>query len=358
MTFIYSSEEAPFARRSNSVLLSPPVEGSSTLGTVSESEQQGFYLLKKDSQRRATLVQVINDDSNTICELWSHLLEKSVQDLVLTQRHLQEILLPGLRDFIPHNKISYIQEAIASLKEELDFDGSAVNQIQLALLNFQEAVNIVLRNHSIKPHWMFALDNLIRSAIQAALTVLSPEFGENIAGTEPRDYVEPINDMDVDHDSTSGVSTVNSTKSIVMRPPINVLPSDEQLIQLQQKSEQLRSENLRLFQELIETQETLQEMIKSTLNETKMQINLVQQQNLHNQQNQHNPIPTPDTNTQTSVPSVDTNNSDKQLIDFLNQLGTDTQTIDKVIISKIFYSVLIPVLSMVSYIPLHICPFI
>ena len=314
--------------------MSPPVEGTSTLGTVGESEQQGFYLLKKDSQRRATLVQVLNDDANTICELWFHLLEQSVQELILTQRHLQQILLPGLRDFIPQNKRSYIQEAIASLKEELDFDGSAINHIQLALLNFQEAVNLVLRNHSIKPHWMFALDNLIRAAVQAALTVLSPELGENIAGTEPRDFIEHINDMDVDRESTSGVSTVNSNKSVVLRPTLNGMQSEEQLLQLQQKSERLRNENLILFQELIETQETLQEMIKSTLNETKMQINLVQQQ----QQHQQNLITTPvSSNTSTfeakqnSVPILDSiQNADTELIGFLNQLGADRQTVERV----------------------------
>lgn len=80
----------------------------------------------------------------------------------------------GLRDYISEQNQEVIITAIRTLKEELDFDSTAINHLHLAIYLFQTAVNEVLRMHSIKPHWMFALDNLVRNAVQAAITVLSP----------------------------------------------------------------------------------------------------------------------------------------------------------------------------------------
>lgn len=89
------------------------------------------------------------------------------------QSHLA-LLMRGLRDYIAEQNQEVIVTAIRTLKEELDFDSTAINHLHLAIYLFQTAVNEVLRMHSIKPHWMFALDNLVRNAVQAAITVLSP----------------------------------------------------------------------------------------------------------------------------------------------------------------------------------------
>lgn len=67
-----------------------------------------------------------------------------------------------------------LEKAIEQLKKSLDFDSTAIDHLHLALYSFQEAVIAVLRSHSIKPHWMFALDNLVKSAVHAGLMILSP----------------------------------------------------------------------------------------------------------------------------------------------------------------------------------------
>lgn len=89
------------------------------------------------------------------------------------QNHLI-LLMRALRDYIAEQNQEVIVTAIRTLKEELDFDSTAITHLNLAIYLFQTAVNEVLRMHSIKPHWMFALDNLVRNAVQAAINVFSP----------------------------------------------------------------------------------------------------------------------------------------------------------------------------------------
>jgi mitogen-activated protein kinase kinase kinase 5 len=67
-----------FRRSSTGVLLSPEVDvisSTSKLPTGETSETDGFYLLKKDSQRRQTLSKVLSQDEKTICEVWMDKIE-------------------------------------------------------------------------------------------------------------------------------------------------------------------------------------------------------------------------------------------------------------------------------------------
>lgn len=49
-------------RNSSGTLLSPEVETG--------GDTDGFYLLKKDSQRRSTLAKVLANDGGKICDVW------------------------------------------------------------------------------------------------------------------------------------------------------------------------------------------------------------------------------------------------------------------------------------------------
>ena len=57
-------------------------------------------------------------------------------------------LLQGLRDFIPEQNKTALETAISSLREELEFDGRAMDQIHRALYLFQEAVRMLSTSSS------------------------------------------------------------------------------------------------------------------------------------------------------------------------------------------------------------------
>lgn len=220
-------------RRCSSGLLSPPVDGSSV-----DQESGGFYLLKKDSQRRQTILRVLEENGGTICDIWMNKLHQdSGDDLVITKEQLVA-LVDGFKNYIPEQNKTGLQHIIGKLKQEVNHDQKAFNQITVALYLFQSAVNEVLRNQNIKPHWMFALDALVMNAAQVASEILS--YGQED---------QEDNDLE-DAESTSGVSTINSSKSrsaALQKPLALGLPSEEtqRVIDAIQMSEQLYQDLLR-----------------------------------------------------------------------------------------------------------------
>ncbi|XP_061498125.1 mitogen-activated protein kinase kinase kinase 15 isoform X1 [Anopheles gambiae] len=189
-------------RSSSGGLLSPEID--ITTSTASKlplagdaNESDGFYLLKKDSQRRQTLDKVLCHDVTKICELWLTKIEPDAnQELAITRDHLV-MLLNGLRKYIAEQRTDTLEQAIAQLKEQPNFNDIAIVQLHLALYAFQNTVITVLRSHNIKPHWMFALENLVKSAVHAGITILSPKLGANLAGNAPNDdeYDEESNEL-------------------------------------------------------------------------------------------------------------------------------------------------------------------
>jgi len=110
-----------------------------TAGSTTEAEHDGFYMLKKDSQRRTTLARVLAHDHSTLCKVWLSFIRREFSQAMLTNEHL-EVLMKGLRDYITDQNKVVIEQTIYNLKEKLHFDSDAVHQLHFSLYFFQDAV--------------------------------------------------------------------------------------------------------------------------------------------------------------------------------------------------------------------------
>jgi len=317
------------ARRDSSGILQSP-------DVLDPAREDGFYLLKKDSQRRATLVRILKDDKHNICATWHELLLKDVPDSCITIHHLVT-LMDGLKGFIPEQSQQPLEGALSELREALDYDGAKINHLQLALYLFQDAVNSILRQHSIKPHWMFALDNLVRTAVQAAILVLSPELGAHLAEPGSLGHIGNIDAVpvlpqlpqqahEVEQDngggSTSGVSTVNS----------GIMPN-ARAHRMMSNLGRMREENRQLLTDLLQAQSGYQDLLKQSLAEQKLHLQMLNQTlaashlSMEEQRNLHMRM---ESNRHALTDSVEAN-KDPALVKWLQNLGLNTSSIDRII---------------------------
>ncbi|CAL1596496.1 unnamed protein product [Knipowitschia caucasica] len=314
--------------------LSVPDEGSSSedrnIPPSPDDRDGGLFLLKKDSERRAILYKVLNDDQDKVI---SNLKENHIQgseELQLSVDHIKQIICI-LRDFIHSPERRVMAATISKLKLDLDFDSTSINQIQLVLFGFQDSVNKVLRNHHIKPHWMFAMDNIIRRAVQAAITILIPELQTHFGPASECEGAEK--DDEVDEEEYAQVLVTSHEDSVTTTDPsssaVSTLHSgqsqDQQRThhQLNAQLGRLKQETNRLLEELLQREREYQQLLKVTLQQRAHDLELVRVR--------HRP---PDI-TPPSIFHIPADfEPDKELTDWLKAQGADPDSVDKFVLEE------------------------
>uniref|UniRef100_A0A8C1UPW3 mitogen-activated protein kinase kinase kinase n=1 Tax=Cyprinus carpio TaxID=7962 RepID=A0A8C1UPW3_CYPCA len=300
-----------------------------------EEKDPGFFMLKKDSERRATLHRILTEDREKIV---LHLLEALTQgseEIKLKHQHIST-LVASLGDFVRMADRKIIANTLSQLKLELDFDSTAISQLQVALFGFQDAVNKVLHNHNIKPHWMFALDNIIRKAVQTAIIILVPELRPHFTLASESD---PAEQEDIDDDTvpqgnaaikdiappiahhddtvaTSGVSTLSSTVS-------HESQSAQRSISMELG--RMKLETKRLLEELIEKEREYQAILQQVLEEREQEIKLLKCRSGPAGKN----IIT-DNLCDLTFSSFE-REGDQELLEWLKQHGADADSIERII---------------------------
>ncbi|XP_070589691.1 mitogen-activated protein kinase kinase kinase 5 isoform X1 [Erythrolamprus reginae] len=292
-----------------------------------EEKDSGFFMLKKDSERRATLHRILTEDQDKVVRNLMEALAQGPEELKLKWEHITT-LVASLREFVRSTDRKIIANTLSKLKLELDFDSHGISQVQLVLFGFQDAVNKVLRTHNIKPHWMFALDSIIRKAVQTAITILVPELrthfslaseSDNADQDEIETEEEHAPDPAVqgpclvleDAVATSGVSTLSSTVS-----------HDSQAAQrsLNVQLGRLKLETNRLLEELVQKEREFQALLHQAIEEKEQEIKHLK---LKTQ-----PIDIPGLSV-SHFSTQDREIEDPDLINWLRDHGADKETISR-----------------------------
>ncbi|XP_038940753.1 mitogen-activated protein kinase kinase kinase 5 isoform X2 [Rattus norvegicus] len=247
-----------------------------------EEKDSGFFMLRKDSERRATLHRILTEDQDKVVRNLMESLAQGPEEPKLKWEHITT-LISSLREFVRSTDRKIIATTLSRLKLELDFDSHGISQVQVVLFGFQDAVNKVLRNHNIKPHWMFALDSIIRKAVQTAITILVPELRPHFSLASESDTADP-EDLDVDDEheespsnqtarrpqpvaedavATSGVSTLSSTVSH---------DSQNAHRSLNVQLGRMKMETNRLLEELVRKEKELQALLHQAIEEKDQEI--------------------------------------------------------------------------------------
>uniref|UniRef100_A0A673ULB1 mitogen-activated protein kinase kinase kinase n=1 Tax=Suricata suricatta TaxID=37032 RepID=A0A673ULB1_SURSU len=247
-----------------------------------EEKDSGFFMLRKDSERRATLHRILTEDQDKVVRNLMESLAQGPEEPKLKWEHITT-LIASLREFVRSTDRKIIATTLSKLKLELDFDSHGISQVQVVLFSFQDAVNKVLRNHNIKPHWMFALDSIIRKAVQTAITILVPELRPHFSLASESDTADQEDlEAEDEHEeqpsnqtvrrphaviedavATSGVSTLSSTVSH---------DSQNAHRSLSVQLGRMKIETNRLLEELVQKEKELQALLHQAIEEKDQEI--------------------------------------------------------------------------------------
>ncbi|XP_058422185.1 mitogen-activated protein kinase kinase kinase 5 isoform X4 [Diceros bicornis minor] len=295
-----------------------------------EEKDSGFFMLRKDSERRATLHRILTEDQDKVVRNLMESLAQGTEEPILKWEHITT-LIASLREFVRSTDRKVIATTLSKLKLELDFDSHGISQVQVVLFGFQDAVNKVLRNHNIKPHWMFALDSIIRKAVQTAITILVPELRPHFSLASESDTADQEDlEAEDDHEeqpsnqtvrrphavlddavATSGVSTLSSTVSHDSQSAHRSLT-----VQLGR----MKIETNRLLEELVQKEKELQALLHQAIEEKDQEIKHLK---LKSKPIDIPGLPVCDLN------SPGTSTEDSELTEWLRENGADEDTISR-----------------------------
>lgn len=324
---IQRADEMSESPPANSFLVLPEESPSEMCSPCTTEENMGLFMLRKDSERRATLHRVLTDYISLVVGSIQESAPQQVERSQLTSDHITELIC-CLRDNIRSPDRKQLTASLLELRAKLQAAAVSPNSLQVVLFSFQDAVKKVLRQQQVKPHWMFALDNLLRQAVQEAITVLLPELKiqlqSSFEGDDsiPEEYagpdtpVAPIPDqLGEPEDPQQVTPTVENPLPAGLGDPLDVVLSTK--CPLSEQLRDLQRETLGLLSQLGEKEREYQQLLRNSVQRKQEQIDALRK--------------AADTEDGDPESQVTSNPEVKTLVDWLKSVPVDQDTISKLL---------------------------
>ncbi|XP_072249938.1 mitogen-activated protein kinase kinase kinase 5 [Leuresthes tenuis] len=292
---------------------------------ASTDENIGLFMLRKDSERRATLHRVLTDYISHVVSNIQGSVPEYDEGSSLTTNHIIT-LITCLRDNIRSPDRKQLTSGLLELRSTLLASAVSLKHLQAVLFNFHEAVNKVLKRQQVKPHWMFALDNLLRQAVQDALTILLPELKLQLQSsfeieesTQEEEPADPDTPVVLHPDLPMAPAESNMNETVPSLSPN--FPADIISFPLREKLIDLRIETKRLLNQLSEKEQEYQELLRNSVERKQEQINALRKTAVDKDDE--------------SASQESSNPETRALICWLKSVPVDQDTIDK-LLSHVF----------------------
>ncbi|KAK7158001.1 hypothetical protein R3I93_009256 [Phoxinus phoxinus] len=268
----YMTESPPSSRGFLTVPDEP--QGDMTTSPACSEENLGLFMLRKNSERRDKLHRILTEYISLVVQNIQETLPQAEQPCI-TSDHISELIC-CLRENIRSPDKKRLSNSLLTLRSSLLESSVSLSSLQAALFSFQDAVKKVLKKQQIKPHWMFALDNLLRQAVQDTITVLLPELKlqlqssfENEESPQETEHpteadFEPIVTPLAKDKEESHIISQNSEEGHTESSNLHsdILSSHSSL---SKELSELRFESMRLLIQLNEKEKEFQELLKNSI---------------------------------------------------------------------------------------------
>ncbi|KAK2909977.1 hypothetical protein Q8A73_007692 [Channa argus] len=308
---------------SSSSFLPIPEDSTDMSSPATTMESTGLFMLRKDSERRATLHRILTNSISHVIFNIQDSVPQHDEESSLTADHITKLII-CLRDNIRSPDRKQLTSGLLALRAALFAARVPLNSLQAVLFSFQDSVKKVLKQQQVKPHWMFALDNLLRQSVQEAITVLLPELklqlqsSFEIEDSTPEDQSSDLDTpvvLDPDQREASAdtqrLAPINETLSSAgpFSPTDVILNSN---CPLSEELRALRRETKRLLSQLSDKEREFQELLRYSVWSKQEKIDGLRKT-------------AKDSSQKSSNPEV------KDLVRWLKSIPVDQNTIDKLL---------------------------